>query len=310
MNPKVKRNNGAQSYSPRNNWKSSSKWIGSISVSWLWPSKGGHPKMRDSNRRNPRTLMVPVTERLWMFVLLKWKIICMLRRLDGIRPWSSLNPTWKAMPPHGGGQWNKRRGKTMVTLGTSLRNALSPNSFQGIPTTSRGANSGTLWMPRMTTCGNMWWFILNSCLRSGTCTSWIACANLWWGFQLGPSVSLKRIGPFHYPRPSWKWKAFRMWDGVKNPGSRTTTSSFTRSCATRGNGTEGKTTQERKSLNNSKARGSNPKEILWRKGLLSNRANKREMLVENPKEHASTVMKWGIIPKIAPNPNRGMGALR
>jgi hypothetical protein len=37
----------------------------------------------------------------------------------------------------------------------------------------------TLWMPQMITCNNMWRFISNSCLRSGTCMSWIACANLW-----------------------------------------------------------------------------------------------------------------------------------
>jgi hypothetical protein len=101
-----------------------------------------------------------------------------------------------------------------------------------------------------------------------------------------------------------------MWDEVKNPGSRRTTSSFTRSRAMRGNGTEGKTAQERKSPNNSKAHGLNPKEILWRKGLFSKRANQREMLMGSPKEHASTAMKWGIIPKIVPSPNRGMGALR
>ncbi len=34
------------------------------------------------------------------------------------------------------------------------------------------------------------------------------------------------------------------------------------------------------------------------------------MLAGNPKECVSIVMKWGIIPKIAPNPNRGMGVLR
>jgi hypothetical protein len=34
------------------------------------------------------------------------------------------------------------------------------------------------------------------------------------------------------------------------------------------------------------------------------------MLVGNPKEHVSIAMKLGIIPKIVPNPNRGMGALR
>jgi hypothetical protein len=34
------------------------------------------------------------------------------------------------------------------------------------------------------------------------------------------------------------------------------------------------------------------------------------MLVGSPKEHASNVMKWGITPKIAPNPNRGMGVIK
>jgi hypothetical protein len=34
------------------------------------------------------------------------------------------------------------------------------------------------------------------------------------------------------------------------------------------------------------------------------------MLVGSPKEHASTTMKWGITPKIALNPNQGMGLLR
>jgi hypothetical protein len=29
----------------------------------------------------------------------------------------------------------------------------------------------------------MWGLIPNSCLRCGTCMSWIACANSWWGFE-------------------------------------------------------------------------------------------------------------------------------
>jgi hypothetical protein len=53
-----------------------------------------------------------------------------------------------------------------------------------------------------------------------------------------------------------------MWDGVKNPGSRGTTSSFTRSHAMKENGTEGKGAQGRKSPNNTKVWGSSPKEIL------------------------------------------------
>jgi hypothetical protein len=101
-----------------------------------------------------------------------------------------------------------------------------------------------------------------------------------------------------------------MWDMAKNPGSRRTTSFFTRSHAMKGNGTEGKTPQRGKGPNNSKAQGSNPKEILSRKGLLLNRANPRGMLVGGQNGHASTAMKWGITPKIAPNPNWGMGFLR
>ncbi len=141
MNPKVNRSNEARSYSPKNNWKSSSKWIGSTSVSWLWPLKGGHPKMRDSNQLNLGISMEPTIKKLWMLGLRKWRIIYMLLRLDDIRPWSSPNPIWKAMPPSGG-QWDKRKGITMATLGSSLRNALSPNLSQGIPITSRVQ---TLW---------------------------------------------------------------------------------------------------------------------------------------------------------------------
>ncbi len=54
----------------------------------------------------------------------------------------------------------------------------------------------------------------------------------------------------------------------------------------------------------------NPKEILSRKGLLSKGANPKEMLVGNPKQRVSIEMKWGITPRIAPNPNRGVGLLR
>ncbi len=147
MSPKVKRNNEVRSYSPRNNWRSSSKWIGPTSPTWLWPSKEDHPRKRNFNRPNPRTSMVPTIEKLWMFGLPKWRIIYMSPRLDGIWPWSLPNPTWKVMSPHGGGHWNKRRGKTMVTLGNSLRNVSNLNLFQGIPTTSWDANSTTLWMP-------------------------------------------------------------------------------------------------------------------------------------------------------------------
>jgi hypothetical protein len=101
-----------------------------------------------------------------------------------------------------------------------------------------------------------------------------------------------------------------MWDGVKSPGSRRITSSLTRRHDMKGNGTEGNTLQRGKNPSNSKVRLSNPKENLSRKGLLLKQANPRGMLAGSPKEHASTVMKWGITPKIAPNPNQGMGVLK
>jgi len=196
--------------------------------------------MRGLNQPNPETSMVPVTERLWMIGLRKWRIIYMPPRLDGIRPWSLPSPTWKAMPPHGGGQWDKRKGRTMATLGSSSRTVSRLNLFQGTPTTSQGANFVTLWMPQMKIWGNMWGFTPNSCSRSGTCMSWTVCANLWWDFQLGPSESLMKISPPHYPKPSRKWKASRVWGGAKDPGSRRTTSSFTRNQGMTVNGTVGK----------------------------------------------------------------------
>jgi len=131
MSPKVRRNNGARSYSPKINWKSSSRWIGLTVVSWLRPSKEEHPRMWGSNQPNPGISMVPVTKRLWTLSLRKWRIICMPPRLNDTWPWSLLSPTWKAMPPPGEGQWDKRKGRTMATFGSSLRNASRPNLFQG-----------------------------------------------------------------------------------------------------------------------------------------------------------------------------------
>jgi len=101
-----------------------------------------------------------------------------------------------------------------------------------------------------------------------------------------------------------------MWDKVRSPDSKGITSFFTRRHAMKGNGIEAKKPQRGKSPNNSKARVLNPREILSRKGLLSKGANPREMLVGNPKECVSIVMKWGITPRIAPNPNQGVGLLR
>jgi hypothetical protein len=88
------------------------------------------------------------------------------------------------------------------------------------------------------------------------------------------------------------------------------TNSLTRRHAMKGNGIKGKIPQRGKNPNNSKARVSNSKETLSRRGLLLQRANQRGMLVGSPKDHASIAMKWGITPKIAPSPNRGMGVLR
>ncbi len=57
-------------------------------------------------------------------------------RLDDIRLWSLPSPTWKAMLPHGEGQFDKRKGRTMVTLGSSSRNVSRLNLSQGTPITS------------------------------------------------------------------------------------------------------------------------------------------------------------------------------
>jgi hypothetical protein len=167
------------------------------------------------------------------------------------------------------------RGACPILLGSYSRTVLRPNLSQRTPTTSQGANSVTLWMPQMRTWGNMWGLIPNSCFKSGTCMSWIVCANLWWGFQLGPSESLRKVEPPHYPKPSPKWKTYRMWGGVTNPGSRRTTSSFTRSQGMTKNGTGGKEAQQRISPNNSKAQGSNPKGTLWRRGSFQNEPTQR-----------------------------------
>jgi hypothetical protein len=101
-----------------------------------------------------------------------------------------------------------------------------------------------------------------------------------------------------------------MWDGVKSLDSKRIASSLIRRHAMKGNGTEAKTPRRGKNPNNSKAWVSNLKEISSKRGLLSKRTNPREMLVGNPKERVSIPMKWGITPKIVPNPNRGIGVLR
>ncbi len=101
-----------------------------------------------------------------------------------------------------------------------------------------------------------------------------------------------------------------MWGEVRSPDLKGVASSLTRRHAMKGNGTDAKKPLKGKNPNNSKARVLNPREISSRRGLLSKGANPREMLTGNPKERVSIVMKWGVIPRIAPNPNRGVTLLR
>jgi hypothetical protein len=101
-----------------------------------------------------------------------------------------------------------------------------------------------------------------------------------------------------------------MWGEVKSPDSKGIVSSLTRRHAMKESGAEAKIPQRGRSPNHSKARVLNPREILSRRGSLSKGANPREMLVGNPKECVSIAMKRGTIPKIVPNPNRGVGLLR
>jgi hypothetical protein len=76
------------------------------------------------------------------------------------------------------------------------------------------------------------------------------------------------------------------------------------------NRTENKIPQNGKSPNTFKAQVSNPKETSSRKLFPSKGAKSRGMLMGSLKAHVSIVTKWGIIPKIAQNPNWGMGVLR
>jgi len=54
-----------------------------------------------------------------------------------------------------------------------------------------------------------------------------------------------------------------------------------------------------------KSKGSFVKKRLLQKG-----ANQREILEQSPRGHASIATKWGTTPKITPNPNPVLGALR
>jgi len=56
--------------------------------------------------------------------------------------------------------------------------------------------------------------------------------------------------------------------------------------------------------------GFKPKGNFVKKGGPFKRSQPKGDVGQNPKEHVSTPMKWGITPKIAPSPKSGMGALR
>jgi hypothetical protein len=56
--------------------------------------------------------------------------------------------------------------------------------------------------------------------------------------------------------------------------------------------------------------GFKPKGSFVKKGAPSKGSQPREILEQNPREHVSIATKWGITPKIAPSPNRVLGALR
>jgi len=79
---------------------------------------------------------------------------------------------------------------------------------------------------------------------------------------------LEEKWPTSLSKAIMKVEGFRMWDEVKNLGSKRRINSFTRRHAMKGNGIEGKTPQKGKTLNNSKVWVSNPKEILSRRGFL------------------------------------------
>jgi hypothetical protein len=94
---------------------------------------------------------------------------------------------------------------------------------------------------------------------------------------------------------------------VKNPSSRRTTSSFTRSRTMRGNGIKGKTTQGKKSPNNSKARGSNPKEILSRRGTPFKASQPKGDVSGKPKGPCFNCNEMGPYSKDCPKVKSGNG---
>ncbi len=204
MSPKVKRNNEVRSYSPWSNWRSSSKWIDPTSLSWLQPLKEDHPRMWDFNRPSPGTSMVPQLKGCG----------CLACRNGGL---FTCRQGWTAFDRRACLILLERLHRQMVE-DIEIRRKEKPWLHLGIfQETCRvwirskefrlHFEVQTSWPCECNKWHNlqdMWRFISNSCLN------WITCANLWWGFQLGPNVSLRKIGLPHYSKPSWKWKAFRM----------------------------------------------------------------------------------------------------
>ncbi len=84
------------------------------------------------------------------------------------------------------------------------------------------------------------------------------------GLPTWAKCKLEENWPSSLSEAIMKMEGFSNVGRVKNPGLRRTTSSFTRSHAMKVNGTKDKEAQRKKSPNTSKARGSSPREILWR----------------------------------------------
>jgi hypothetical protein len=96
-----------------------------------------------------------------------------------------------------------------------------------------------------------------------------------------------------------------MWDEARNIGSRKT-SSFTRRHAMKWNGTEGKKPLKGKKPKQFQGPNFKPKGNFVKKGVPFKVGPLKGDASGSPKEHVSIVKKWGVTPKIAPNPSRGM----